>query len=161
MNAWLLTWEGTAGPAVMPDKKIIAILSSRRSTAAIADLVDVLYCRSVDSAYDMAFMTNKRTQRKSKYRHLYSTSSRLFYGRNPCIFARQVTDLRIEQDFDSKSELLSWRELPVYQNAPSGSGIVELYPAEECEHRRSLGTLSLDLQEHRIARVRSCSETRF
>ncbi len=146
MNAWLLTWEGTAGPAVVSDKKIIAILPSRRSAAAVADLVDVLYCRSVDSAFDMASMANKRAQRKSMYRHLYSTNSRFFYGRNPCIFARQVTDLRIKQDLDGKSELLSWRELPVYQNAPSGNGIIEQYPTEEREHRRSLGPLSLEPQ---------------
>jgi hypothetical protein len=30
VNAWLLTWEGTEGPALAPDKKVVAILSSRR-----------------------------------------------------------------------------------------------------------------------------------
>jgi hypothetical protein len=145
MNAWLLTWEGTTGPALVPDKKIIAILSSRRSGAAIADIVDVLYSRSIDSAFEMASLANKRQQRVREYRHQCSTSNRLFYGRNPCIFARQITNLRIERDLGSKIELLRWREFPVYQNAPSGSGIVERYPAEEREHRRSLEPLSLDL----------------
>lgn len=147
MNAWLLTWEGTTGPALAADKKIIAILSSRRSETAIADVVDVLYCRSVDSAFDMASLLNKRAARKRQYRHLYSTNSRLFYGRDPCIFARQVTNLRIERDLSTRSELLRWHELPVYQNAPTGSGIVERYPAEEREHRRSLEPLSSDLYE--------------
>ena len=50
MNAWLLTWEGTEGPALLPDKKIIAILASRKLDRSILDLVDILYRRSVDSA---------------------------------------------------------------------------------------------------------------
>jgi hypothetical protein len=131
MNAWLLTWEGTTGPALVPDKKIIAILSSRRSADAIADIVDVIYCRYVHSAYDMAYLANKRKQRERDYCHLYSTSSRLFYGRVPSIFARQVTNLKIEQDLTDNCEILRWRELPVYQNAPSGGGIIVRYPAEE------------------------------
>jgi hypothetical protein len=145
MNAWLLTGEGTTGPALVPDKKIIAILSSRRSSAVIADIVDVIYCRCVDSAYDMASLANKRKQRVREYQHITSTSNRLFYGRNPSIFARQVTNLRIEKDLRSNCEILRWSELPVYQNAPSGSGIIERYPAEEREHRRSLTPLSTDL----------------
>jgi hypothetical protein len=41
MNAWLLTWEGTAGAYVRPEEKIIAILSSRLSTPV--GLVQAIY----------------------------------------------------------------------------------------------------------------------
>lgn len=126
VNAWLLTWEGTSGPALVPDKKIIAILSSRRSAVVIADIVDVLYCRCVDSAFDMVSEANKRKQREREYRHFSSASNRLIFGRYPCwIFAQKVTNFRIERNLQSNSELLRWRELPTYQNAPSGSGIIE------------------------------------
>ena len=145
MRAWLLTWEGTSGSALVPDRKIIAILSARRSRSTIADLVDVLYCRSVDSAYEMASLANKRAQRERQYLHLDSTPSRLFYGSNPCIFARHVDALRVVCDPSTNTEVLHWRELPVYQNAPSGSGIVERYPAEDREHRRSITPLSQEL----------------
>lgn len=61
MNAWLLTWEGTAGAAVRPDEKIIAILSSRLSTPV--GLVQAIYHRSVDTAYDMSRTANKSKSR--------------------------------------------------------------------------------------------------
>jgi hypothetical protein len=47
MNAWLLTWEGTEGPALVADRKIVAILSARKSEGAVAELVRVLYCRTI------------------------------------------------------------------------------------------------------------------
>lgn len=145
MKAWLLTWEGTTGPAVIQDRKIIAILSSQRSYESIADIVDVLYSRCVDSADGMAFLANKRKQRQRERCQSISGGGRLFYGHNPCIFARQVKDLRIELDDDSRSEVVRWREIPVYQNDPLGDGIIERYPAEDRAHRRSIRPLSFDL----------------
>ena len=145
MNAWLLTWEGTEGPALVPNKKIIAILSSRRSLRSVEDLVDVLYCRSVDSAYDIAFLANKRKAREHQYRHLYSNGGRLFYGRNPCIFARQVADLTVQRGEHRRTELIRWTELAVFQNAESGSGIVEVEPSRAREHFRKLEPLGRDV----------------
>jgi len=52
LNAWLLTWEGTTGPAIVPDKKIVAILSSRKSSTVIADIVALFYCHNVDCVFD-------------------------------------------------------------------------------------------------------------
>jgi len=147
MKAWLLTWEGTTGPAVNMDRKIIAIISSRRSYESVADIVDVLYSRCVDSADGMAFLANKRKQRQRERCKNISGGGRLFYGSNPCIFARQVEDLRIEHDGENGSEIIRWRELPVYQNDPSGRGIVEKYPAEDREHKRAVRPLSFDLYE--------------
>lgn len=147
MNAWLLTWEGTTGPALVPDKKILAIISSRRSAGAVAEIVDTLYCRSVNSAFDMALLANKRKQREHQYKHLCSTFHRIFYGRNPCIFARVVSNLKIERDEARKTELIRWTELPVFQNAESGSTPVQVEPARECQLVRSLEPLSRDIYE--------------
>ncbi len=147
MNAWLLTWEGTSGPALVPDKKILAILSSRRSSSVVADFVDTLYCRSVDSAYDMALLANKRKVREHQYRHTRSSLNRIFYGRNPCIFARVVINLKVERVESQCIERIRWTEQAVYINAKSGSGIEKLEPERECEHIRSLKPLALDIYE--------------
>lgn len=106
LNAWLLTWEGTVGPAINPDKKIIAITDARRSERFIEALVDVLYSRSVDSAYDMAFMANKRNQREAQYRHINTYPSRILYGRTPCIYARRVSNLTVQWDEETSKEQL-------------------------------------------------------
>ena len=145
MNAWLLTWEGTSGPALVPDQKIIAILSSRRAPAAVTDLVDTLYCRSVDSAYDMVHLANMRKVREHQYMHLGSTSSRFRYGRNPCIFARLVSGLKVKRNEAEGTEFITWSELPVFQNAPTGSTPVETKPARQCQLVRRLRPLSYDI----------------
>ena len=146
LNAWLLTWEGTSGPAVDPQRKVIAILDARRSEAFVEDLADVIYCRSFDSAYDMAFMANKRGQRSRQYRHLNTWPSQILYGRMPCIFARRVEDLTVSIDEVENVEHLHWTEPPVFGNAETGSGITELVPAREGENVRSIEPLSRDAQ---------------
>ena len=144
VNAWLLTWEGTSGPALDPDRKIIAILDARRSDSFVEDLVDVIYSRSHSSAYDMAFMVNKRHQRDRQYKHVAAYPSRVLYGHLPCIFARRVVNLTINLDTDKQTEHLRWTEPPVYGNAPIGAGVVEFVAARELEHTRSARPLSRD-----------------
>ena len=136
MNAWLLTWEGTAGAAVCPEEKIIAILSSCISTPV--GLVQAIYHRSVDTAYDMSHTANKSKARAQRYGNIQSTSSRYFYGANPCIFARKVTDLSVHKDEAHGCETTRWVELAVFVNADHGSGIKEQWPAKQCEHTRPL-----------------------
>lgn len=150
MNTWLLTWEGTSCPALEPDQKIIAILSSRRAPAAVADLVDTLYCRSVDSAYDMVLLANKRKVREHQYMHLGSTFNRFFYGRNPCIFARVVSDLKVERNEAQGTEFITWSEPPILQNAPTGSTPVEVEPARKCQLIRRLRPLSYDIHAREV-----------
>jgi hypothetical protein len=144
MKAWLLTWEGTSGPALVPEKKIIAILSSRRSSSAIEELVDVLYCRGLYCAYDMAALANKRKVRERQFRQIGSNFHRFFYGSNPCIFARVVSDLKVERDEEQKMETICWTELPIFKNAPYGSIPVQVEPARECQLVRSLVPLEHD-----------------
>lgn len=147
LNAWLLTWEGLSGPAVDPDRKIIAIVDGRRSEAFIEDLVDVLYSRSVDSAYDMAFMANKRKQRERQYRHIGTYPGQVLYGRLPFIFARRVVDLTVQWDEEAGRELLSWVEPAIYGNAESGAGVREIVAAASHSHTRSHGVLTHDLYQ--------------
>ena len=136
MNAWLLTWEGTAGAAVRPEEKIIAILSSRLSTPV--GLVQAIYHRSVDTAYDMSSTANKSKARAQRYENIQSTSARYFYGTNPCIFARKVTDLSVHKDEAHGCEIIRWVEPAIFVNADRGSGIKEQWPSKQCEHTRPL-----------------------
>ena len=147
MNAWLLTWEGTAGPALVTDQKIVAIITARKSLRAIAELVDVLYCRSVDTAYDMAFLANKRKQRDSQYRSIYSTMSHLHYGRNPWIYARVVSNLRVKRDETGKREIVRWIEPACLKVERPGALPVETMPPAEKQVIRSLEPISRDIYE--------------
>ena len=136
MNAWLLTWEGTTGAAVRPEDKIVAILSSRSSTPV--GVVQAIYHRSVDTAHEMSRTANKGKVRAQRYEHIQSTTSRYFYGTNPCIFARKVTDLTANKDEVRGSETIRWTELAVFVNADRGSEIKEKWPSKQCEHTRPL-----------------------
>ena len=147
VNAWLLTWEGTSGPAIDPDKKIIAILDARRSESFVEDLVDVIYSRSHSSAYDMAFMANKRHQRDSQYKHLACYPSHVLYGHLPCIFARRIVNLTITLNIDENIEHLRWTEPPVFGNATVGAGVMEILAAQNFEHTRTAIPLSRDRTE--------------
>lgn len=147
MNAWLLTWEGTSGPALIAEKKIVAIISARKSLRAITEVVDVLYCRSVDTVYDMALLANQREQRYAQYRGIHSTPKRLFYGRNPFIHARVVSNLRVERDEIRKLEFVRWTEPACLKIERSGALPVEAAPPEEKGVIRSLEPLSKDIYE--------------
>ena len=142
MNAWLLTWEGTEGAAMQPDRKIVAILSSRHSSASVETLVDALYCRSVNSAYDMATMANKRRQRNDQYRNIHTPPGQIFYGRNPCIFARKVRNLSIKRNESKNEELIEWIELAVCRNSDIGSSVAQVYPEEARSLLRSTKPLA-------------------
>lgn len=145
MNAWLLTWEGTSGPALIPDKKIVAILSARKTYSRVADLVDLLYCRSVYSAYEMAFMANKRKQRDDQYKTIFSTLSHLFYGRNPCIYARVVNNLTIIKDDASTVECITWTEPSYVEVEKPGTMPVIIEPESNHKLVRRLDPLSNDV----------------
>ena len=77
--------------------------------------------------------------------HLGSTFNRFLYGRNPCIFARVVSDLKIERNEAQGTEFTTWIELPIFQNAPTGSTPVEVEPARKCQLVRRLRPLSYDI----------------
>src|ERR1044072_8549774 len=117
MNAWLLTWEGT-GSNVTADNNIVAIVSARRSTSFIEDLVEVLYCRTADSAYDAARGANKKRERRRQFRATFSANDRIFYARNPFFFARRVSKLGVVQNEAQGTETVTWLEPPYLKIDP-------------------------------------------
>lgn len=118
MNAWLLTWEGTTSN-VTPENKIVAIISARRSTSFIEDLVEILYCRTADATYEAARGANRMPQRRKQFRATFSANDRIFYGRNPLIFARRVSKLTVVQNEAQGTETVTWLEPPYLKIDPA------------------------------------------
>jgi len=93
----------------------------------------------------MAFMANKRKQRKSQYRHVNAYPGRILYGRLPCMYARRVSALTIRWNEETGEEQISWTEPAIYENAKTGAGVLEIVPATSREHIRPYEVLSRDL----------------
>jgi hypothetical protein len=142
MNAWLLTWEGTSGPLILDENKIVAIVSSKRSTSFIEDLADVLYCRTVNSAGKMAYEANKSRYRKEQYKNIFSHGDRVFYGKNPCIFARLVSNLRITKDDEKMVEVVCWTEPAYCKPNPLNFRLEIVEPEQEKKLVRPLAVLA-------------------
>jgi hypothetical protein len=108
-------------------------------------LVDVLYGRNVGSAFDMARLANKRKAREEQYKHR-NTGGKLFYGNSGlCIFARQVSNLKIKRNLLNRTELIRWTEPSTYRNAEIGCGLLEAEPSHEKEVLRSLSPLGSNI----------------
>ena len=71
---------------------------------------------------------------------------RIFYGRNPLIFARRVSDLKVVRNEASETETISWTDPPyLWIEKPSGLPVVA-DPERHCEVvRRIHAPLSRDL----------------
>ena len=114
MNAWLLTWEGTEPKTIFDnDNKIVTILSGRTSSTLVEQIVYVLYTRCLWTAGDLSYFANRKKEREKMYKPVYANHRRgFYYGSNPWIYARRVTDLVIEKDEEDEFEHISWNEPP-------------------------------------------------
>ena len=114
MNAWLLTWEGTEPKTLWDnDNKIVTILRGRMSFSDVEQIVYVLYSRCLWTASDLSYFANRRKEREKHYKPIYTNDGRGFYfGSNPGIYARRVTDLEITKDEENGLEHISWNEPP-------------------------------------------------
>jgi hypothetical protein len=147
-RAWLLSWIGNIGLEDITNNDIIAIVDARREDEFIEDLVDILYCRNENSAYEMASLTNKRSKRRSNYRSNLSSPSRIYYGTTAMIYARRVINLTVERDEEQKKEYLSWTEPAVLGNSPSGGPLIEVHPSRDCKFERLLKPLALEILDN-------------
>jgi hypothetical protein len=148
MNAWLLTWEGTKYPANSDKDKIVAVLPGRMASSTVEIIADLLYTRCVWSAGDLLKNANKTKARYLQFRHVYSQPSRFFYGHNPCIFARIVTDMKVQQDEEACTELVRWTELSYSTVERSGELPVEVEPPKSKELTRELGPIAREIYGH-------------
>lgn len=140
MNAWLITWEGTISN-ITDANKIVGVLSARNSESEIEKLVDFVYHRTIFTVSDMAHYANKRKARQSRSKTLFSQGGRIFYGSNPCLFARRVKDLTVIVDASRNTETMSWVELAVIENNEStGYTFKETVPEKAMSISRPVNT---------------------
>jgi hypothetical protein len=121
MNAWLITWQGTALLPENAPEKVAAILSSRKSDKSVADSVELLFLRARCSASDMAYYANRRRDMLFKVQDSLLINhiphgDRIFCGSSECaIYARKVSQLKIKLNKENGKEILTWIEPPTYR----------------------------------------------
>ena len=113
MNAWLITWE-SANMNIPQSEKVAAILSSRKSSEQVRDLIEFLYCNATGSLSERAgFARNRRTW---PYKAQWGTVGRvpinfeIYCGHNPHLFARKVRSLEVVESEDGTQQA-TWEEI--------------------------------------------------
>ena len=101
------------------NEMLVAVLSSRRSGASVADFVEQLYLCATSSAAQVVSCANRPGKRPHKARtpHLFAgklQGDRVTCGANPFIDARLVSNLRVEARAGTGDEVVQWREPPTY-----------------------------------------------
>lgn len=117
MRAWLLTWVYHKSKV---QEEIVAVLSSRKSDKTVSELVEFIVLRANSSVINMAYYANRR----DKLVYKASTSQlingvphgeRVLCGHDPWLYARKVTDFKVDFDEKSNEEIVSWREPDNYR----------------------------------------------
>lgn len=115
MKAWLITWEGTG---VTDEHKLVGMYSFRRGDAFICELIEFLYLSHYANASQMSWLTNRPSQKTYKARGVFvnnvPVAGRVTCGRDPCIYARLVSELDCLTDEARDMEILTWREPAVW-----------------------------------------------
>jgi hypothetical protein len=100
-RAWLITWVGSNTHNDPP----VAILNPNRGSASIRDMVELLYSTHYYSpAQKLAFA---KSPSQNPHRATVGEFQRITCGHNPCLFARIVTNIGLNDDDD-----LEWTEPP-------------------------------------------------
>ena len=147
MNAWLLTWEGTEPETIFDnDNKIVTILSGRTPSESVELIVYVLYTRCLWTAGDISYFANRRKERENQLYKPICANLRggFYYGSNPWIYARRVTDLVIEKNEEEGLEHISWSELPELIQDSEGR-LIGFEPATPRKLTRALEPLSAEI----------------
>jgi hypothetical protein len=117
MNAWLLTWECNTSKT---REKVVAILSSRRSDRAVAELMEFLVLRANSTARNVAYYANRRKELVYKAQtplpiNRVPHGERILCGHDPWLYGRKVTDFEVVVDESRNEEVLTWREPDDYR----------------------------------------------
>lgn len=152
MNAWVITWEGT-DRRITEDNKIVGVLSARNSGSDIEKLVDFIYHRTIFNVREMAYFANRRKARGARCKALFSTRERIFYGSNPCLYARKVKELEVKPDESGNVEVVSWVEYAIVENNEStGYTFKETVPEKTVSISRPANLpLAIDPMNGRVA----------
>ena len=88
-TAWLVTWEGTKPPA----ERVVAVLNYRFSDTKIRQIVEVLYAALTYTESDKLLSAKPR---QNPYPAKLTHFERIDCGHNPFLYARRVTQVRME-----------------------------------------------------------------
>jgi hypothetical protein len=112
MKAWLITWEWVGDHAKVK-KSIVAIMSFRSSAHRMRETVEQIY---VNERYSLGERVEYAKSKKSNpYRAYLGTYKgahclwEVYCGHNPHLYARIVSDLKVEINRNGK-ETLTWKE---------------------------------------------------
>ncbi len=128
MNAWLLTWECNTAKV---KERIVAILSSRKSDRAVAEIMELLVLRANSTARNNAYYANRKRELVYKAQTPLAINrvphgERILCGHDPWLYGRKVTDLEVEVDESSNEEVLRWREPIDYRWTDSPERSIEV-----------------------------------
>lgn len=144
MKAWLVTWQWIGDHAQVGDP-LVAILSSRKSDRAVSEFVEQYYLMASATAGEMAYYMNRRRKLPHKARtpeiiNEIPHGGRIRCGADPYIYARLVTDLRIEELDDEDVEIITWREPSASQWKDGSKTEIELaWHGQQASLRRKRG----------------------
>jgi len=109
MKAWLITWEWANDAAAVADR-VVGVLNPRWRDGRVADIVEFLYSNTNAYVYELTSYAKRRSNNPYQ---ADIRNGRIHCGHNPFLYARVVSDLRIDIT-DDGIETISWKEPPVY-----------------------------------------------
>ena len=109
MKAWLITWDWTGDAAAVADV-VVGILNSRWGDRRVADIVEFLHTNATANVTELSHYAKRPSN--NPYR-AEIRNGRIHCGSNPFLYARVVSDLKIEITSNNK-ESISWLEPPRY-----------------------------------------------
>ena len=109
MKAWLITWDWTGNAAAVADV-VVGVLNPRWGAERVADIVQFLYYNTNSNVSELSHYAKKPSN--NPYR-AEIRGRRIHCGHNPFLYARIVSNLKIEETSDGK-ESITWLEPPLY-----------------------------------------------
>ena len=136
MKAWLITWEWANDATTVADR-VVGVLNPHWGYEKVADIVEFLYSNTNASVEELASYAKKRSNNPYQ---ATKEGRRIFCGHNPELYARVVSDLKIDITDDGR-EIISWKEPPVYKLV-NGEKVIEKEPLPDEFTRRIIGPVS-------------------
>lgn len=113
-SAWLITWEWIGEHAAV-DKKIVAVINYRRSSSYIKDMVEQFYISIKYNTREKAACAkdSHANPYPAHYGNLRGVPwhGRITCGHNPYLYARLVSNVRLERK--GNDSIVVWDERPI------------------------------------------------
>ncbi len=111
MKAWLITWEAAGSAAEVADK-IAAVISARRHYRHVEASVEFLYATLKHGPAELLEYARQPTRNPYLAR---SEGPWIVCGDNPWLYARVVSNIKVEVDRDTGLEMIAWIEPDRYE----------------------------------------------